>query len=150
MGRQGYSKLTLDRARVLRRAETRLWVMLRSKRFAVKFRRQQPIGPYIADFNCASAGLIVEVDGATHDGRGAYDARRTAWLEAQGYRVLRLINEDVYDRPQEVYRALATALDPFPWRARARRSLPLEGGREVSDHFSRNALSLSFDTGVRI
>ena len=85
---------TLKFARVLRRemtaAETRLWTMLRGRRAqGYKFRRQEPLGPYVADFVCRDRQLIVEVDGATHSTAEelARDARRTAWLEAQGFRV---------------------------------------------------------------
>ena len=58
-----------------------------------KFRRQAAIGPYVVDFVCHAASLIVELDGSSHDGRDAqvaYEQRRQAWLESQGYRVLRL------------------------------------------------------------
>ena len=58
-----------------------------------KFRRQAAIGPYVVDFICFAARLIVELDGNSHDGEEAqvaYEQRRQAWLEAQGYRVLRL------------------------------------------------------------
>ncbi len=90
-------------ARTLRRAltepEKRLWTALR-RRLAVEgshFRRQVAIGRYVTDFCCLKARLIVEVDGHQHgtDQALAYDARRTADLEAQGFRVLRFSNRDV-------------------------------------------------------
>ena len=76
-------------------AETILWQALRDRGVGAKFRRQVPIGPYIADFVCVDAQLIVELDGATHeyDGRRIYDADRDAWLEAQGWRVVRFPND---------------------------------------------------------
>ena len=127
-----YDKLTLARARALRAseapAEAKLWAMLRGRRLRAKFRRQQPIGTFIVDFFCAEARLIVEVDGPSHETRGAYDARRTAWLEGQGYRVVRLTNEQVHQRPEEVYRVLADALDsPHPGRQGATGPSPSRG-----------------------
>ena len=93
----------LRRARILRRAETeaekRLWGYLRDRRLnGNKFVRQAPLGPYVADFLCREKRLIVEVDGATHsdDHRIAYDKRRTEFLIAQGYRVHRVQNAEVF------------------------------------------------------
>ena len=95
---------TLSRARDLRRnqtpAEIKLWGYLRGHRLGgFKFRRQTPVGPYIADFLCFEKKLIVEVDGATHgDAREVvYDGKRTVYLEASGYRVFRCNNMDVYE-----------------------------------------------------
>jgi very-short-patch-repair endonuclease len=93
----------LENPRDLRQAETaaeiRLWEHLRGRRLCGhKFVRQWPIGFYIADFACRARMLIVEVDGATHgEGREvAYDMKRSATLEAQGWRVIRVKNEDVF------------------------------------------------------
>ena len=77
--------------------ERMLWSVLRKKEFAgLRFRRQQPLGPYIADFFCSTAKLIVELDGSQHglDENVAYDEARTAWLAERGYRVLRFSNEE--------------------------------------------------------
>src|SRR5690349_16369001 len=77
-------------------AEAALWYHLRAKRFAAaKFRHQNVIGRYIADFACRRPMLIVEVDGDTHGYQERYDARRTAALERRGYAVARFTNEDV-------------------------------------------------------
>ena len=109
------------RARSLRRrqtpTETRLWGALRGRRFAhAKFRRQHPIGPYIVDFYCHSSKLVLELDGQSHVGKEAYDARRTAWLEGQGLRVLRVWDNHVYADYeavlQMIYNACAPALNP--------------------------------------
>jgi very-short-patch-repair endonuclease len=90
------------RARHLRRtttdAEKKLWQQLR--RFEINgshFRRQVPIGPYIADFACMAARLIVEVDGSQHaeDRKQRHDEARTRWLAKEGYRVLRVWNNDI-------------------------------------------------------
>jgi very-short-patch-repair endonuclease len=79
-------------------AELRLWKHLRAHRFSeLKFRRQHPIGSYIVDFYCHQKSLVIEVDGSQHYENGglAYDRERTAFLEAQGLRVLRFTNVEV-------------------------------------------------------
>jgi very-short-patch-repair endonuclease len=98
-----------SRSRTLRRAETaaekRLWTKLRDRRLGgLKFVRQAPIGPYHADFLCRERQLIVEVDGATHstDAEIARDARRTAFLESLGYRVLRIQNIEIFENIDDV------------------------------------------------
>lgn len=79
-------------------AERLLWSRLRDRRLAgLKFRRQVPVGPYIVDFLCAEARVIVEIDGGQHnlpDAR-AQDQERTRFLEAKGYKVLRFWNNEV-------------------------------------------------------
>ena len=70
--------------------ERRVWYRLRGRRLAgFKFRRQLPIGPYFADFACLSARLVVEIDGGEHH-EPEIDARKTAYLESQGFRVVRI------------------------------------------------------------
>lgn len=91
---------SVSRARILRRAltppEARLWVHLRRRAlYGLKFRRQHPVGVYVLDFYCAEAMLAVEVDGASHAGRGEHDARRTRWLATQGIAVTRVSAEQV-------------------------------------------------------
>ena len=91
---------TRRNARSLRRdmtdAERLLWRHLRQRQIeGYKFRRQHPVGHYIVDFACLEACLIVEVDGGQHADREEYDVERTAWLEGQGFRVLRFWNTDV-------------------------------------------------------
>jgi very-short-patch-repair endonuclease len=73
-----------------------LWKALRAKRFlGYKFRRQVPIGPFIADFYCSSAKLIVELDGGEHAERSDYDCQRDTYLRAHGSTVLRFWNGEV-------------------------------------------------------
>jgi very-short-patch-repair endonuclease len=91
-----------DRARVLRRdpteMEKRLWRALRMRQLDdTRFRRQVPIGPYIADFVCLEASLIVEIDGGQHADQMTCDARRTAWLKERGWRVVRFWNNEVHE-----------------------------------------------------
>jgi very-short-patch-repair endonuclease len=101
---------TLIRARKLRRtltrAETLLWSRLRDGIGGMRFRRQHPIGPYIADFACIQARLVVEVDGATHgsDAERGHDARRAAFLRSKSWKIIRVTND-------EVYHSLAVVLD---------------------------------------
>jgi very-short-patch-repair endonuclease len=86
-----------DRARSLRRnmtgVEWKLWRRLRGKRLGVKFRRQHPIGPYVADFASVEAGLVVELDGDTHV--KAYDIHRDLWMQTRGWRVMRIVLSEV-------------------------------------------------------
>jgi len=91
-----------ERARTLRKtmsnAERRLWHALRARQLdGVRFRRQHPIGRYIVDFVCLERRLVVEVDGAQHaeTNQIAHDARRDRWLEAEGYRVMRVPTAEV-------------------------------------------------------
>ena len=89
----------LSHARALRRdatpAERRLWQGLRRHQVnGLKFRRQVPLGPYIADFYCASAKLVIEVDGISHINSDS-DSIRDAWMGQRGIRVVRVGNRDV-------------------------------------------------------
>jgi very-short-patch-repair endonuclease len=102
-------------ARNLRRhttnAERLLWYFLRARRFAgCKFRRQHPIGPFIVDFACVERSLVVEADGGQHAGSAA-DARRTRWLETEGWRVVRFWNDDIVRRTQDVLEAIRKAVE---------------------------------------
>ena len=95
-------------------AELKLWLILRNRRFAnFKFRRQVPIGPYIADFVCYSAKLIVEADGGQHAENG-YDQVRDAELNRRGFRLLRLWNNDILARPDDVSETIWAALHENP------------------------------------
>jgi very-short-patch-repair endonuclease len=106
--------LTRDRARKLRRAaadaENKLWARLRNRQLeGAKFRRQHSIGPYIADFFCLEARLVIELDGGQHDEqtRREADERRTRYLQAQGYTVLRFWNSEVSEDMDGVLEAIA-------------------------------------------
>ena len=107
--------MSTSRARRLRRdmtpAERVLWHALRNRAFlGLKFRRQTPIGPYIADFFCAELRLVVEVDGGGHG--GPRDTRRDAWMATQGFRTLRLWNGDVLTNLPGVLERLDEATRP--------------------------------------
>jgi len=92
------------RARDLRNnpteAERRLWQAIRARQLSGhRFNRQVRVGPYYCDFVCRSRRLVVEIDGGQHNSEGgkAGDVRRTAFLNAQGYQVIRFWNHDVLD-----------------------------------------------------
>ncbi len=103
-----------DKARKLRRnqtdAERWLWQQLRAKQLGAKFRRQQSIPPYIVDFVCFEHKLIIEVDGGQHDAQQQYDARRTKFLEQQGYHVVRFWNNDVFENKEGVLQHILTCI----------------------------------------
>jgi very-short-patch-repair endonuclease len=104
-----------DRARRLRSnptdAELRLWQRIRRKQlYGCRFRRQVPLGPYVADFVCIERSLIVEVDGGQHSWRETQDLRRTAWLEAKGWRVVRFWNNEVMENIAGVLERLVIEL----------------------------------------
>src|SRR5277367_6680388 len=96
---EGVSANQRSRARAMRRAPTgaerRLWRLLRDRRLdGLKFRRQVPIGPYIVDFLCVGARLIVEADGSQHN-ESPHDEVRDASLARGGWKVLRFWNHEV-------------------------------------------------------
>jgi very-short-patch-repair endonuclease len=106
MPHSAIAKQTRGRARSLRHAATdaerKLWY---------HFRRQAPVGVYIADFACHTAKLVIELDGSQHaEATKIYDAQRTAWLESQGYRVLRFWNNDVLKSPHNIGEAIIEAM----------------------------------------
>lgn len=105
----------LSRARRMRRqasdAESLLWRHLRNRQMlGYKFRRQAVIEPYIVDFACLEAMLVIEADGGQHTAQGAYDARRTARLEAMGYKVLRFWNHQILVETDTVLERIASEL----------------------------------------
>jgi very-short-patch-repair endonuclease len=94
-------------------AEKQLWRLLRNRNLiAHKFRRQVPIGAYIADFICIERQLIIELDGGQHLEQTAGDRTRTNNLEQQGFKVLRFWNDDVLLRGQAVLEEILRALNP--------------------------------------
>lgn len=110
---------TRSRAKTLRRnltdAERILWARIKGRQINDwQFRKQHPVGPYIADFACVRARLIIEVDGATHteNKQIAYDLRRSAYLREQGWHVHRIWNIDIYDNLNAVLDGIHALLPP--------------------------------------
>jgi very-short-patch-repair endonuclease len=102
-------------ARDLRRrqteAERRLWARLRGRKLGgFKFRRQRPVGPFVADFVCHEAALVVELDGGQHAERAADDEARSRYLAQRGYRVLRFWNHEALADTEAVLRAIEFAI----------------------------------------
>jgi very-short-patch-repair endonuclease len=121
------------RARSLRanstEAERIIWSALRAHRLnGASFRRQTPIGPYVVDFICHAAGLVIEIDGGQHfeSKQEQRDARRDAYLAGKGFRVLRFNNYDVMINRQGVLETIAAAIERAP-------SLTLQPKSDVSD-----------------
>lgn len=122
----------LDFARHLRQQQTDcedlLWLRLRAHRlFGLKFRRQQPVGPYVVDFFCPEHRLIVELDGGQHMDRAEHDGERDAWLRGDGYVVLRYWNNEVMTNLEGILEDVARhagVLDSAP----SPQPLPPKGG----------------------
>jgi very-short-patch-repair endonuclease len=106
---------TMHRAGELRReptlAESKLWAYLRGKKLnGVSFRRQHTIGNYIVDFCAIKQKLIIELDGSQHLEQEEYDLERSAYLESQGFKVIRFWNNDVMNDIQSVLSAIDVTL----------------------------------------
>lgn len=93
-------------------AERVVWSLLRNRRISCKFRRQQPIDHYIADFLCFELRLIIEVDGGQHTPEK--DAIRTQYLQQQGFRILRFWNNDVLENKEGVYQTILDEIENTP------------------------------------
>src|SRR5467141_2136911 len=123
-------------ARTLRQnmteAERRIWQILRLNRMkGCKFRRQVPIGPYIADFVCPTlcakgARLIVEIDGGQHDRSSPRETERSGFLQREGYRILRFWNDEVLANLDGVHQTIAAALAASPPPKPSSGALPLD------------------------
>ena len=108
--------VNISKARELRKnptnAEQALWKHLRMRQIGgYKFRRQQPIGPYIVDFISFERRVIIEVDGGQHSQQTEYDTERTTWLNAQGYRVLRFWNNQILEEVEAVKAGILKVLE---------------------------------------
>ena len=116
MKRLSLSADAAGRARDLRAnatpAERAMRRLLKENFPEAHFRFQVPFGPYFADFASHRARLILEVDGESHGQAEEYDAERTAFLEGEGYRVIRFWNKDVLGNSEGIFGAIEKALPP--------------------------------------
>ena len=117
-------------ARSLRRdmtdSERRLWSELRGEKLGVKFRRQYPLGHYIADFACLDPKLIVELDGSQHQQQKDHDARRDMFFRQQGFDVLRFATNEPFIHLEGVLQVVFDRLEALK-AAGPHPSLPPEG-----------------------
>jgi very-short-patch-repair endonuclease len=95
--KQTARKFARARREAMTKSEEKLWWELRAHRLGFPFRRQMPIGPYTVDFACIRLGLVIEIDGRTHEKQEAMDrdAARQDWLEREGWHVLRFADDKV-------------------------------------------------------
>jgi len=112
--------------------EITLWNLLRQRPQGFKFRRQHPIGPYVLDFYCASAGLAVEVDGIAHDlGQNpARDEARDSWLAARHIKTLRFAAADVQNDLDAVARLIVSECEARRPSTASRFPSPAKAGEE--------------------
>jgi very-short-patch-repair endonuclease len=111
---------TRQRAIQLRRNATNpkqlLWsILCRRQLGGLKFRRQHPIEPYIVDFYCSSANLVIELDGESHEGRQSYDAQREEHIKDLGLTIFRVTNNDVIHNLEGVAEAIAREAGVSPY-----------------------------------
>jgi len=140
MNTDSTKKLQRKRAKQLRKdmtdAERFLWAWIRRRQIqGFKFRRQQPLGPYIVDFVCLEKKLVVELDGGQHAESQLYDAQRTSWLQAQGFCVLRLWNHQVLTETEAAIQAIANALTPPTRPAYGGSTSPAAGGGDLTSPY---------------
>ena len=140
-------------------AEKKLWLHLRSAQLGLKFRRQHELLGYIVDFVCPERRLIVELDGGQHAAQENYDQKRTAALNALGYRVLRFWNDEALRNTESVLAAITSALsqtlpshpNPLPRRSRGRgsRNAVAQGGSESEKRRSNAQARSAGDAAIR-
>ena len=119
MTRRPANRLCTTRNRELRqrqtKAESLIWTVLRARRLAgLKFRRQHAIGPYIVDFACIEKDVVIELDGGYHEHQYEKDRVRQAFLESEGWQVLRFTNEDVLSDVEAVAISIARQIGVAP------------------------------------
>jgi len=115
------SKLHHDLSRTLRKkqtpAEQNLWQYLRKQQLAgYRFRRQHPLGRYIADFVCLEKRLVIELDGAVHKNQREYDQVRDDWMTQQQFHVLRLQNIQALQQTEQTLQKIQDILESLPGR----------------------------------
>jgi len=96
------------------KAESLLWKHIKAKKLGCKFRRQCQIGPFIVDFCCYSNRFIIELDGNIHEGRQEQDRKRQQYLEAQGFFVLRILNDRIFEDLDSVLANIINTVGNLP------------------------------------
>jgi NAD(P)-dependent dehydrogenase (short-subunit alcohol dehydrogenase family)/very-short-patch-repair endonuclease len=124
-------------------AEKKLWHALKSNQLGVKFRRQQPIDNYIADFACLEKKLIIELDGGQHGEQTVRDETRTQYIKQFGFRVLRFWNNEVLQNLNDVLETIRNALSP-PTLTLPRKG----GGKEIPNLSDKIALVTGASRGI--
>ena len=98
-------------------SEKRLWLKLRNKQVGgLRFRRQHPVGRYIADFYCHELKLVIELDGTIHDERKEYDENRNKFLKAGKFTILRFNNDEINDSIDDVLNKILQCADKISKR----------------------------------
>ncbi len=118
--------------REMTKAETVLWTRLREANgHGYKFRRQHPIGPYVADFAHVRGMLVIEIDGETHGSAEEidHDRRRDEYMKARGWTVVRFPNVEVHENVDGLIEHLTRRLSPHPAAGSRRPTSPAKGGR---------------------
>jgi leucyl-tRNA synthetase len=95
-------------------AEATIWNEVRDSKLGYKIRRQHAIGTFIADFVCLDKGLVIEIDGEYHEQQKEYDEARTAFLESEGFSVIRFTNDDVTKKLEDVLTSIKDKLNTLP------------------------------------
>lgn len=118
-------QLARDHRHPLTPAEAKIWSRVRNRGLGFKIRRQHPIWRFIADFYCAEARLVIEIDGDSHAeaDQEEYDLARTRWLEESGYKVIRITNQDVHKHLEDALKEIYICCEERVAR------LKLDGGR---------------------
>ena len=156
VARRHYPRRALPTARTLRKpqtdAEALLWYYIRDKQLdGYKFRRQQPIGPYIVDFACLPKKVLIELDGGQHAEQQTQDEARDRFLRNEGYRVLRFWNNEVFENCSGVLEAIRAAVkDPPPQQSAPdglTAATPPQGGSDWSVERARAYLD-GMDPGI--
>ncbi len=143
----GKTDFATEKAQEMRKnpteAEKKLWNALKAEQLGIKFRRQQPIGNYIADFYNAEKRLIIEVDGGQHN-ESMKDAARDAWLKEQGLTILRFWNNEVLENLDGVLQQITRAIENAPHAVSLETAAPPQGGSKRACYILAKASLASY------
>lgn len=114
MRRFPYTERARDNRKAFTPAEDALWQVLRKEQTGVKFRRQQPVGPYILNFYSAEVRLAIEVDGSIHELHQEYDQKRDQDLANEHIKTLRFTNQEVLEQMDSVVERILAEIESRP------------------------------------